>query len=131
MTAPLSPPLQHTTYNQNQCKNGIVHLGFGAFHRAHQAQYIDRYMQLSGDLSWGISAVNLRAEETTQFAANAASQTGYVVKSIPNRPSGLYLRARPFGVSRLEHRAPDRRGAAGKPRCAHVDHHRDGKRLLS
>ena len=94
MTAPLSPPLQHTTYDQSQCKNGIVHLGFGAFHRTHQAQYIDRYMQLSGDLSWGISAVNLRAEETTQFAANAASQTGYVVKSITPTGQAVYTCAR-------------------------------------
>ena len=94
MTAPLSPPLQHTTYDQSQCKNGIVHLGFGAFHRTHQAQYIDRYMQLSGDLSWGISAVNLRAEETTQFAANAASQTGYVAKSITPTGQEFYTRVR-------------------------------------
>ena len=96
MTAPLSPPLQHTTYDQSQCKNGIVHLGFGAFHRTHQAQYIDRYMQLSGDLSWGISAVNLRAEETTQFAANAASQTGYVVKSTTPTGQAVYTRLQAY-----------------------------------
>ena len=33
---------------------GIVHLGWGAFHRAHQAIYTEDAMAKSGDLSWGI-----------------------------------------------------------------------------
>jgi len=41
---------------------GIVHIGYGAFHRAHQAMYIDDYMEKTGDLRWGIVAVNLRNE---------------------------------------------------------------------
>ena len=39
-----------TQYDRDACKIGIVHIGFGAFHRAHQAVYIDDYMQLTGDL---------------------------------------------------------------------------------
>ncbi|WP_163558974.1 mannitol dehydrogenase family protein [Halomonas sp. NO4] len=39
---------------------GIVHLGLGAFHRAHQAVYLERYRQHSGDSVWGVSAANLR-----------------------------------------------------------------------
>ncbi|MCB8889605.1 mannitol dehydrogenase family protein [Vreelandella malpeensis] len=39
---------------------GIVHLGLGAFHRAHQAVYLERYRQRTGDAQWGISAANLR-----------------------------------------------------------------------
>ncbi len=31
----------------------IVHLGLGAFHRAHQAVYLERYRQRSGDVGWG------------------------------------------------------------------------------
>ena len=45
---------------KSNCKIGFVHLGFGAFHRAHQSVYIDDYMDLTGDLSWGIAAVNLK-----------------------------------------------------------------------
>lgn len=39
----------------------IVHLGLGAFHRAHQAVYLERYRQRSGDSRWGVSSANLRA----------------------------------------------------------------------
>jgi D-arabinitol 4-dehydrogenase len=51
-----------TTYDKFECQTGIVHIGYGAFHRAHQAVYIDDYMEKTGDLRWGIVAVNLRNE---------------------------------------------------------------------
>jgi fructuronate reductase len=41
---------------------GIVHFGPGAFHRAHQADYIDRL--LKRDDRWGIAAVSLRSPGT-------------------------------------------------------------------
>lgn len=40
---------------------GIVHLGLGAFHRAHQAVYLERYRQRSGDGGWGVCSANLRS----------------------------------------------------------------------
>ncbi|MFI0471610.1 mannitol dehydrogenase family protein [Halomonas sp. HMF6819] len=39
---------------------GIVHLGLGAFHRAHQAVYLERYRGRTGDGQWGVSSANLR-----------------------------------------------------------------------
>lgn len=56
-----------TGYDRSTCQVGVVHLGFGAFHRAHQAVYLDDYMELSGDLRWGIAAVNLRDSEAEHF----------------------------------------------------------------
>jgi fructuronate reductase len=41
---------------------GIVHFGPGAFHRAHQADYVDRL--LKEDPRWGIAAVSLRSAGT-------------------------------------------------------------------
>lgn len=41
---------------------GIVHFGPGAFHRAHQADYVDRL--LDEDPRWGIAAVALRSAAT-------------------------------------------------------------------
>ena len=38
------PKIHSTNYNKNECEIGVVHVGFGAFHRAHQAVYIDDYM---------------------------------------------------------------------------------------
>ena len=49
-------------YDKTECQTGIVHIGYGNFHRAHQAMYIDEYMRKTGDLRWGIVAVNLRNE---------------------------------------------------------------------
>ena len=46
-------------YDVKDVKVGIVHLGPGAFHRAHQAVYTDKI--LAGDLSWGICGVSLRS----------------------------------------------------------------------
>lgn len=40
---------------------GFVHLGLGAFHRAHQAVYLERYRQRSGDPGWGVCSANLRS----------------------------------------------------------------------
>ena len=45
-----------------QVRTGIVHFGPGAFHRAHQAAYIDRL--LDTDPRWGIAAVSLRSPGT-------------------------------------------------------------------
>lgn len=53
---------------------GIVHFGPGAFHRAHQASYIDRL--LDHDPRWGIAAVALRSAETvTGLAAQQGLYT--------------------------------------------------------
>ncbi|MFT5065553.1 MAG: mannitol-1-phosphate/altronate dehydrogenase [Yoonia sp.] len=73
-----------TTYDRTACADGVVHLGFGGFHRAHQAVYLDDYMQGSGDLRWGVVAVNLRGTEAAQFqtaADDVARHDGYFLKS--------------------------------------------------
>lgn len=47
-------------YDRKTTAAGIVHIGIGAFHRAHQAVYTDEVMnQLGGD--WGIVGVSLRS----------------------------------------------------------------------
>jgi fructuronate reductase len=43
-------------------RSGIVHLGVGAFHRAHQAVYTDAAMD-AGARDWGITGVSLRATQ--------------------------------------------------------------------
>jgi fructuronate reductase len=40
---------------------GIVHLGLGAFHRAHQAVYLQRHLNRHGDSDWGLCSANLRS----------------------------------------------------------------------
>jgi fructuronate reductase len=49
---------------RDRLTTGIVHFGPGAFHRAHQADYLDRL--LDEDPRWGIAAVSLRTPKTIQ-----------------------------------------------------------------
>lgn len=46
------------TYDRSKIKTKIVHLGFGAFHRAHQAIYAD-ILAAQYDSDWGYCEVNL------------------------------------------------------------------------
>ncbi|HEY8942299.1 MAG TPA: mannitol dehydrogenase family protein [Cellvibrio sp.] len=47
-------------YNRDQLVSGIVHLGIGAFHRAHQAFYTEAVLNQSGG-DWGIIGSSLRS----------------------------------------------------------------------
>lgn len=46
-------------YDRSAVRPGIVHLGVGAFFRAHQAWYTDRLLAQGGDTSWGITGVGV------------------------------------------------------------------------
>jgi len=84
MNSAVHPQVTATIYERTACEVGVVHLGFGAFHRAHQAVYLDDYMDASGDLRWGIAAVNLRGSEAGQFqiaADDVDTHDGYYLKS--------------------------------------------------
>ncbi len=54
--------VQTPAYDRSHVTIGIVHLGIGAFHRAHMAAYVDD--GLADDLSWGICGVSLRSATT-------------------------------------------------------------------
>lgn len=47
-------------YDRAAARIGIVHLGLGAFHRAHQAVYTDDRLA-AGESGWGISGLSLRS----------------------------------------------------------------------
>ena len=82
MLAPIcknNPSLYATSYDRENCDIGIVHLGYGGFHRAHQAVYVDDYMEQSNDLGWGIAAVNLRASEVRSFGEAQNAENGYLL----------------------------------------------------
>ena len=50
-------------YDRGHLTPGIVHLGVGAFHRAHQAVAIDDCLA-AGETGWGIVAASLRSPDT-------------------------------------------------------------------
>ena len=94
MSHPLHPALFETSYDRAICDIGIVHLGFGAFHRAHQALYVDDYMDQTDDLRWGIAAVNLRAADAAAFSGLEVESNGYVVKSMSSSGKVGFRRVR-------------------------------------
>jgi mannitol 2-dehydrogenase len=47
------------TYDRTKVKSGIVHIGVGGFHRAHQAAYINELLKTPGNEQWGICGVGL------------------------------------------------------------------------
>ena len=59
---------------------GIVHLGLGAFHRAHQAVYLERYRQRSGDGEWGVCSANLRSSVGLVDGLRAAGHRYHVAE---------------------------------------------------
>lgn len=52
-------------YNRAQTKVGIVHLGVGAFHRAHQAWYTEQVLQAQGG-DWAIAGASLRSADVRE-----------------------------------------------------------------
>ncbi|MDO9369201.1 MAG: mannitol dehydrogenase family protein [Sphingopyxis sp.] len=59
---PLPASAQTPAYDRAAQAAGIVHIGIGAFHRAHQAVYTDDAMT-AGDRDWGIIGVSLRSAD--------------------------------------------------------------------
>src|SRR4051812_997229 len=56
------------SYDPRLVDIGIVHLGVGAFHRAHMADYTDRVIS-GGDRRWAILGASLRSPETRDALA--------------------------------------------------------------
>lgn len=59
----LPAPIATPAYDRSRVVPGIVHLGVGAFHRAHQAAYVDDCLA-AGEADWGITGVSLRSTDT-------------------------------------------------------------------
>ena len=51
------------TYDREAASVGIVHFGFGNFHRSHVAMYLDRLMETGVGLDWGICGVGVLEQD--------------------------------------------------------------------
>ena len=68
------------SYNPADTETGIVHLGFGGFHRAHMALYTHKLMErdFAANKGWGIAGVGLmpndkKMQEATKLYEQAAA----------------------------------------------------------
>ena len=62
-SAILPDGVQTPRYDRQQLKTRMVHFGFGAFHRAHQALLTDRVLNAQGG-DWGICEISLFSGDT-------------------------------------------------------------------
>ncbi|MDK9695724.1 MAG: mannitol dehydrogenase family protein, partial [Siculibacillus sp.] len=74
----LPASVERPAHDHRSLATGIVHLGIGAFHRAHQAVHTDAV--LAEDPSWGILGVSLRSTDTRD--ALAAQDWLYTVSAV-------------------------------------------------
>lgn len=79
------------TYDRKALRPGIVHLGLGAFHRAHQAVYTDTVLA-EGDLRWGIVGVSLRQPDTRDALAPQDNLYTLGIRGINGGNEGEQLR---------------------------------------
>jgi fructuronate reductase len=64
----LPQDVRRPAYDRTGLDVGIIHLGIGAFHRAHQALYTDTVLA-AGDRRWSITGVSLRSPQTRDALA--------------------------------------------------------------
>ncbi|MUG99926.1 mannitol dehydrogenase family protein [Scytonema sp. UIC 10036] len=104
-------------YDRHQITNGIVHIGVGAFHRAHQALYLDNYLHQHPGSDWGICGIGLL--EFDKRMRDALNSQDCLYTLVERSPSGD--RARVIGAITQYLFAPDNRQAAiealADPKC--------------
>ena len=54
-------------YNRNQIKTGIVHIGVGNFHRAHEQYYTNLILENADQQQWGICGIALLPSDKTMI----------------------------------------------------------------
>ncbi|HEX3257527.1 MAG TPA: mannitol dehydrogenase family protein [Pseudonocardia sp.] len=82
----LDPVVAVPGYDRGTVSAGIVHLGVGAFHRAHQALYLDRLMNDGKALDWGIVGVGVLPGDARMRDALAAQDCLYTL--VEKSPDG-------------------------------------------
>ncbi|WP_336921059.1 mannitol dehydrogenase family protein [Aquipuribacter sp. SD81] len=74
------PGVPAPPYDRSRVTAGIVHLGVGGFHRAHQAVYLDDLLARGGDaLGWGVCGVGILPADAAMRDALRAQDCLYTV----------------------------------------------------
>ncbi len=78
--------IERPRYDRASLKPGIIHIGLGNFHRAHQAWYLHQLMQQGKALDWAIIGAGVRAQDAVVREKLAAQD--YLTTLIELDPSG-------------------------------------------
>jgi mannitol 2-dehydrogenase len=73
-------------YDRSAASVGIVHFGFGNFHRSHQAMYLDALMETGDGLDWGICGVGVLPQDAAMRDAMRAQDCLYTL--VARHPDG-------------------------------------------
>lgn len=88
----LPDSIQQPRYDRRALKTRIVHFGFGAFHRAHQALLTDRVLNaLGGD--WGICEISLFSGDKLMSALRAQNHLYTVLEKGPEGNQAIIVGA--------------------------------------
>lgn len=84
----LDPGVATPTYDRARVQVGVVHVGVGGFHRAHQAMYLDRLMNEGKALDWGICGVGVLESDRRMKDAMTAQDCLYTL--VVKHPDGRF-----------------------------------------
>lgn len=84
----LNPAIKIPAYHRQAMTAGIVHIGVGGFHRAHQAMYLDALMNQGLALDWGIVGVGVMPGDKRMQQVLAAQDHLYTL--VVKHPNGQY-----------------------------------------
>ena len=70
--ASLAPAIARPAYDRSRLTPGIVHIGCGNFHRAHQAWYMEQLFRLGLSTDWGIIGAGVRPKDAEMRVKLAA-----------------------------------------------------------
>jgi len=76
---PIGERIPVPTYDRSRLAAGVLHLGVGGFHRAHQAMYHDRLLNGGGALDWGICGVGVMPRDRPMRDALAGQDRLYTL----------------------------------------------------
>ena len=84
----LPSEIRTPSYDRAALKPGIVHIGLGNFHRAHQAWYLHRLFDEGLDHDWAIVGAGVRVNDAVQREKLASQDflTTLIVTAIPITP---------------------------------------------
>lgn len=88
--------IPHPSYDRAKVQIGIVHFGVGGFHRAHQAMYVDKLLEMGLASEWGICGVGLLANDRRMAEVMEAQDGLYTL--LLEHPDG-HREARVIGSS--------------------------------
>ncbi len=88
MLPSLESTLQVPAYDRSALTVGIVHLGVGGFHRAHEAMYLDRLMRQGKAREWAICGVGVLPGDARMRDALTAQDCLYTL--VEKAPDGTW-----------------------------------------